>query len=225
MEIEYTKGDLLGELMYIAPSESIGNKRCALFLCVCGNEFVTRIDRAKASRVKSCGCLTRQLVSTRLKEYYQAEYRPKTHGLTKHPLYRVWRGMKNRCHNPKSTSYKQYGGRGVTVCSEWRESFESFYSWAMQNGYQPDLELDKDLVGNGLSYSPETCCWLTPKQNARYKRSSQFCLLDGMKMTDKEASIALGYNLTYVYKVRHGLIPNKHPNLVLLDRQQLTTIH
>lgn len=221
MKIEYVQGDKIGELVYIASAEDVGKKRQAVFLCHCGVEFVTRIDRAKALRVKSCGCVKNKLMSETLKAYYAAEYRPRTHGLTNHPLYSVWHNVKDRCHNPNSSSYNRYGGKGVTVCDEWRESFESFYLWAIQSGYQKGLQIDKDLIGNGLLYSPATCCWLTLQQNSRYKRSSQFCILDGVKMSDKDASIKLGYNHSYIHKVRRGLIPNKYPNLVLLDREKL----
>jgi hypothetical protein len=221
MIIKYAHGDKIGELVYIASAENVGKKRQAVFLCHCGVEFVTRVDRAKGLRVKSCGCSSHKLISDKIKAYHESEYRPKTHGLTNHRLYSVWHNMKDRCHNPNSSSYDRYGSRGVIVCDEWRESFEAFYSWAMQSGYQSDLQIDKDLVGNGLLYSPTTCCWLTPQQNSRYKKSSQFCILDGKKMSDKDASIELGYNHSYVYKIRRGLITNKYPNLVLLDRDKL----
>lgn len=220
--IEYSKGDKVGELTYISPAESIGKKKRAVFLCKCGVEFVTRVDRAKAVQVKSCGCSSNKLRSDKLKEHYQVEYRAKTHGLTKHPLYRVWRNAINRCCNPKFTCYDRYGGRGVTICDEWKESFTAFYSWAIANGYQEGLELDKDMLGNGLLYSPQTCCWLTPKENSRHRRNNRFCLLNGKKMIDKDASLALGYNSTYVGKIRKGSIPNKHPNLVLLDRERIS---
>lgn len=209
---EHVRGDKIGELVYIAPTVNIGKKRQAIFLCRCGVEFVTRIDRAKGLRVKSCGCSTGQLQS----DAYT------THGLTKHPLYRVWKGMMYRCYKLENDNYHQYGGRGVTVCDEWKESVQCFVGWAVENGYQAGLELDKDMLGgDSLIYSPETCCWLTPKENCQYKRNNQFSLLDGEKMTDTAASLKLGHDANYVSKIRCGAARNKYPNLVLLDRDKL----
>lgn len=206
--INYTRGDTIGILTYIAPFENIGNKRQGIFLCRCGTEFVTRIDRAKDVRVASCGCATKEIRSDKLK----------THGLSKSPLYNVWNLMIARCHNPNKDNYHEYGGRGVVVCDEWRESVELFVDWATSNGYQSGLQIDKDLLGDGLLYSPDTCCWLTPKENSQYKRNSQYCLLNGNKMNDSTASVQLGHDPNYISKIRCGAARNKYPNLVLLTR-------
>jgi hypothetical protein len=198
----FKKGDKVGDLIYVGYHENAGNKRQGVFLCRCGSEFVTRIDRAKAYRTRSCGCSTGALIAK--------------HGLAQHPLYRVWNGMKSRCYNPKNPSYKYYGGRGVTVCDEWRDSVEAFYDWAMNNGYQPGLELDKDVVGDGTLYSPETCCFVTAEENRNHKRNNRFCLLNGVRMIDSKASVALGHDPNYISKIRCGAAKNKYRNLVLL---------
>jgi hypothetical protein len=213
IQINYIRGDKIGELVYLAPAPAIGKKRQAVFQCRCGVEFITRVDRAKALRVKSCGCS---------KADFQREAFG-THGLSKHPLYRVWYNMLLRCYNPNTDNYSDYGDRGATVCDEWKDSFEAFYHWAINGGYKLGLELDKDLLGRGsLIYSPSTCCFLTPKENSRHKRNNQFSLLDGVKMIDTDASLKLGHNAKYVSKIRCGASRNKYPNLVLLDRASLT---
>lgn len=101
------------------------------------------------------------------------------HCLSKHPLYSVWTDMKKRCCNEKAKSYPTYGGRGVVVCELWINSFKSFYNWCMGNGWKPGLEIDKDIKGNGLLYSPETCIVVTRKQNTNCRVSSQKIEHDG----------------------------------------------
>ncbi len=102
------------------------------------------------------------------------------HGLKKHPLYSIWVSMKQRCYNPNDTAYDNYGGRGVRVCAEWVDDFQLFYNWAIANGWEHGLQIDKDIKGNGLLYSPDTCCFVTPKVNSNTKRNCHIITLDGV---------------------------------------------
>jgi|FLOH01.1.fsa_nt_gi hypothetical protein len=95
-------------------------------------------------------------------------------GVQKHQLYKVWDAMVQRCTNPNASSYKDYGGRGVTVCDEWLNSSSTFIQWAEANNWKHGLQIDKDKLSMELGitpiYSPETCCFLTPSENSVYTR-------------------------------------------------------
>lgn len=79
-------------------------------------------------------------------------------------LYRIWSGMKQRCYNNKSTGFRWYGEKGIKVCDEWLNSFESFKEWALNNGYEETLTIDR--IDPMKDYSPLNCQWLTPAENS-----------------------------------------------------------
>ena len=128
--------------------------RKVLVQCVCRNQKVVTLSDLRAGYIKSCGC--KKTANT------------KTHGMTKTPLYRVWVNMKSRCLNPNAQFYSEYGGRGITIYSKWLE-FEAFQKWALNNGYVPELTLDRR--NNNRGYSPSNCRWVTRKVNQANRRS------------------------------------------------------
>ena len=124
--------------------------------CDCGNECVTCRTCLIAGRTRSCGCLNIE----RIKE------RRTTHKKIKTRLYGVWANMIQRCTNPKHNRYHRYGGRGITVCDEWRNSFQAFYDWAMANGYDenaPRGQCTIDRIDNDKGYNPHNCRWVDAK--------------------------------------------------------------
>ena len=118
--------------------------------CDCGNEReVYKYSLTAKSPTTSCGC--------RLKEIHENRFHTK-HNMGNTSLYNRWVGMKGRCYNSNNKKYKNYGARGIQVCGEWLDSFENFYSWAIQNGYNDRLTLDRIDVNR--DYEPNNCRWV-----------------------------------------------------------------
>lgn len=95
-----------------------------------------------------------------------------THGLSRHPLYRIWTKIKERLYNPNHEAYHRYGGRGVKMCKEWINNPVAFINWALDNGWKKGLHVDKDIKAmklgiEPLEYSPEMCSIVSPKENCR----------------------------------------------------------
>jgi hypothetical protein len=124
--------------------------------CDCGNTTIVCSNNLKNGSVISCGCKWRAWL------YSSAR---KTHGKEPAKLYKCWANMIQRCENPKNKSYCDYGIKGICVCAEWRSSFELFRDWAMSNGWDSQLEIDRiDPNGN---YNPSNCRWVTETTQAR----------------------------------------------------------
>lgn len=167
-------GTTFGRLTVIdhAESDSRGHSRWVCE-CVCGNRVVIQGTNLKRGLTTSCGC-RRVEVAT---EHVQ------THGMFGTPIYSTWAHMLQRCENPHNKLYHRYGGRGITVCDEWRD-FENFHQWAVENGYDPDLTIDR--IDNDSGYYPENCRWAdrtTQSNNTSQNRRIPYC---GMTKTIAE---------------------------------------
>lgn len=112
------------------------------------------------------------------------------HGCTNTRLFSIWYGMKKRCYNKNMRIYMNYGGRGIDMCSEWRESFLAFKTWADTNGYRDNLTLDR--IDNNKGYSPENCRWLTIKEQQSNRRNNHWVTYRGVTKTVTQWASELG---------------------------------
>lgn len=165
-------------------------------LCDCGSRVIICGQSLKRGASKSCGCYQRDVARETVKKYP----RPLPHGHTIHGLrhtrlYNVWLSMKDRCYNKNSTCYHRYGGRGITVCDEWRSDFVAFYNWAIQTGYDenaPTGTCTLDRSNNDAGYSPENCRWRTQKQQCNNTAFNLYLEYNGERHTLSEWSQITG---------------------------------
>lgn len=175
-------GNTYGRLTAVKPlGKDKDNNVVWLFNCSCGSTYInvgawitSQHRKANNSEAPSCGCLNKETTKIlRLK-----------HGMTKHPLFWVWSQMVERCHNPNHPSYPKYGAKGVRVCEEWRRDSKAFMEWALANGWEQGLHLDKDILCTQLGISPriysaDTCQFIEPKLNSsltsRYGKLEDYC--------------------------------------------------
>ena len=153
--------------------------------CECGNTSMVSAANLSSGSSKSCGCLQRELLAARTK----------THNGTHDSLYAVWAMMKQRCLNTNATGFRNYGGRGITICDEWHD-YASFRDWAIPHGYDPRLQLDR--IDNESGYCPGNCRWVHPLVNANNRRNNVVIEHGGESLTAAQWSRRLGGNKTLV---------------------------
>ena len=133
--------------------------------CECGERKAILGAHLRSGAIESCGCLRRERASARGRERAaEISKLATTHGLSQHPLYRVWAGIVRRCENPNERSYRWYGARGVYMCAEWRGNPALFCEWAMQAGWRKGLVVARH--GDRGPYSPSNCKIVTRSENS-----------------------------------------------------------
>lgn len=155
-------------------------------LCDCGGEKIARGSNLNKGFTQSCGCLQKE---------YRGKPKKTTNGeaISHTRIYRIWKGIKNRCYNPKANNYKYYGGRGIAVCEEWLNDFIAFYNWAKANGYNDNLTIDR--INTNGNYEPLNCRWADTKTQYDNRRNTK--LLNKIKEVEEK------YNITQdeIYKM------------------------
>jgi hypothetical protein len=211
----------------IFPTEDSKRKyRFGLYKCgFCGSNFKANTSDILRGKTKSCGCYQKQ----KTKEIHTK------HGLKKSRLYRIWASIKDRTLNINTKVFNDYGGRGITICDEWKNDVKSFYDWAMSKGYEENKGLSIDRIDNDGNYCPENCRWVDstiqnrnqriPKNNktgykgvSYYKKTGKYIALIcvngkrthlGYFKTPIEAGIA--YNNYIIENNLEGFILNEIP--------------
>jgi len=171
-------GQRYGRLVVLrrAAYNTNNNKPLWVCRCDCGNETVVKRRNLVNGTTKSCGCLRREL----------SRKMHTTHGLSKssnkhNRLYRIWSGMKDRCLNSNSKYWGKYGSRGITVYPEWVKDYMAFHSWALSNGYNDNLTLDR--INNDGNYEPENCRWVSYAVQENNRGNNVLFKVDGKTYT------------------------------------------
>ena len=172
--------------------------------CECGNIKSISYTSLKMGKTKSCGCQAHKGVKGL----------NKTHGMSNTRIYREWRNMRNRCKGNMKCA-KNYSQRGISVCSEWKNNFISFYKWAIQNGYSDSLTLDR--IDNNKGYSPDNCRWVTGIEQMRNRTNTIYVMYEG----EKCALSKLCEDFNFPYKTAYKRYCRAKTKGIMLDVDKL----
>jgi hypothetical protein len=169
-----------------------------LVQCDCGNVKSIFRGHLTKGRINNCGCKTVEIRRQNLK----------THGESKTRLFGIWLGIHARCYNKYSFAYEWYGKRGIKICDEWLKNYVAFRDWALSNGYQDDLTIDRiDTNGN---YEPSNCRWATAKEQANNTRNNHRITYNGESHTMAEWAEIKGFPIwTIINRLKYGWTINR----------------
>ena len=173
--------------------EYLGNSKW-LCECECGNVATVRTSDLTRGHTKSCGCLHSK------------------HNKFGTRLYNVWCSMKSRCYYKNQKCYKNYGGRGINVCDEWKNNFKNFYNWAMKNGYKENAEYGEctlDRIDVNKDYCPLNCRWVDMKTQQNNRRNNKLItynkLTKNLTQWSKELNISKQTLFDRIYKAKWSI--------------------
>lgn len=182
-KIKDLTGQRFGRLVAI---ECVGRDKFgnAIWLCQCdcGNQKIVRQQYLCEGRIVSCGCYNKEKAKFNNQGY--------KHGGKYTRLYRIWRGIKDRCINHNSQHWDDYGGRGIKMCDEWVSDFVVFRDWALSNGYSPELSIDR--IDNNGNYTPDNCRWVNIFVQANNRRDNKRYEYNGISKTISQWSKETG---------------------------------
>lgn len=167
--------------------------------CECGNEHTAFTHNLRKLNTTQCTQCYRLSISKRKTTHGQSNYQNnKEQRQTKE--YATWCAMKRRCFDEKDKRYMDYGGRGITVCEEWKNDFSKFFQ---DMGLAPDKKYQVDRINNELGYSKDNCKWVTQKENSNNKRNNIFLTIDDKTMTASQWSEFSGTKLATILSRKH----------------------
>lgn len=172
--------------------------------CDCGNEKSILRDSLMSGRCNSCGC----------QMYKSHKGINKTHGMSRTRIYHEWTSMRKRC-NPNSKDAKNYYDRSISVCDEWQKSFLPFYEWAMANGYDDTLTIDR--IDNNKGYYPENCRWVTIAQQQSNKVNTVHIEYEGETYCLRQLCLKIGFP----YKTAHQRLRKMQKKGLPVDTDRL----
>lgn len=195
-KIDVKNGERYGRLTVIREVEkkifpSGGQLRQFLCKCDCGNQTIVGIFNLRKGVTRSCGCLRKELNKTFIEDCLDKPQQSRVHN--------IWLAMINRCRNKKGNDFRKYRQKGITVCEEWKD-FNTFFEWAINNGYHPSLSIDR--IDGNKGYSPDNCRWATAMEQANNIRTNIHLTLNGTTHTIPEWSRLLKVSPRALY-LRH----------------------
>ncbi len=158
-------------LTFIEYVNSKNGRRFGLYKCTCGNLKEANIQNVKRGYTKSCGCISKERPSHTI------------HGMSNTSEFSTWSKMKARCLNLKDKKYKDYGGRGITICDRWINSFENFY---LDMGDKPKANYSIERIDVNGNYEPENCKWADEKTQARNRRNTKYITINDLTKSAAE---------------------------------------
>lgn len=177
------KGRVFGRLTVLEYSHSTGYGAFWKCKCECGKEHTVSGVMLRIGNTLSCGCYGKEVANTAVTKHGEASKRT--------PEYRVWCSMRSRCNNQSHQDYDDYGGRGITICSEW----EDFAAFLADMGRRPSMKHTLDRIDVNGNYEPGNCRWATWREQAQNKRNNVWITHDGKTLCVREWERQLGLNV------------------------------